>query len=68
MVEHHWHNVHTKFHQNLSSGSQVGSCGQTDRQMVRYTDTGNPISVHFVQRPHNNEGELNCVLYELRMF
>jgi hypothetical protein len=29
---HQWHNTHTKFHPNPSSGSRFESCGQTDGQ------------------------------------
>jgi hypothetical protein len=31
-----WHNVHTKFHLNSSSGSRVESCGRTDRHTQPY--------------------------------
>jgi hypothetical protein len=29
-----WHYLHTKFHENLRSGSQVISGGQTDRLVI----------------------------------
>jgi hypothetical protein len=44
-----WHNIHTKFHQNPSTGFQVASCGQTNKV--------SPICIHFmhtVQRMHKN--------------
>jgi hypothetical protein len=31
-----WHDVHTKFHPNPSSGSRVESCGRTDRHDQPY--------------------------------
>jgi hypothetical protein len=38
-----WHYLHTKFHENLQSGSEVVSGGHTDRQTDR--QTGDLISV-----------------------
>jgi hypothetical protein len=48
-----WHNVHTKFHPNPSSGSPVESRGQRDRR----TDMTSPTCVHFMhimQRTRKN--------------
>jgi hypothetical protein len=40
-----WLKVHTKFHPNPSSGSQVESCRQTDGRTVRYD---RPVLYEFI--------------------
>lgn len=58
-----WHNVHTKFHQNMSSGSLVESCGRTDIQ----ADMATPFCVHvmhIVQTMHSNVANVSWQVVE----
>jgi len=41
-----------KFHENLSSGSRIIPCRQTDRRPVRHMDRHNEANSHFLQFCH----------------
>jgi hypothetical protein len=47
-----WHNVHTNFHTNPSSGYRVESCGRTDRRTYIHDHPFRFNFMHIVQRTH----------------
>jgi hypothetical protein len=53
-----------KFHENLSSGSRVVPCGQTDGSMDRQTDRHDEANSHFFCNFPNMPKKVSTVQYE----